>query len=49
MPRMTRPSAFHTNIVLVFMHTRHQSQRMKLNGIYMAAIERGWQIQPILR
>lgn len=47
MPRMTRPSAFHTNIVLVFMHTRHQSQRMKLNGIYMAAIERGWQIQPV--
>ena len=44
---MTRPAEFRTNIVLVFMRPRHQAQRMKMNGIYMSAIERGWQIQSV--
>ena len=34
-------------IVIVFIRQRHQSQREKTNGIYSAAIRRGWQIQPV--
>lgn len=36
-----------TGIVLVFIRQQHQSQREKTNGIYSAAIRRGWQIQLI--
>ena len=36
-----------SGIVIVFIRQQHQSQREKTNGIYSAAIRRGWQIQPV--
>ena len=36
-----------SGIVLVFIRQKYQSQREKISGIYSAAIERGWQIQPV--
>ena len=36
-----------SGIVIVFIRQQHQSQHEKTNGIYSAAIRRGWQIQPV--
>ena len=36
-----------SGVVLTFIRQKYQSQREKISGIYSAAIERGWQIQPV--
>ena len=34
-------------IVLLFVRPKHSSIREKINGVYAAAIQRGWMIQPV--